>query len=57
MGASYLLFYPQLHWKIAVIAGSVTFDYEGKTAARCKYSTTTYLRFPPTYHLPKQQTY
>lgn len=54
--ASNLSFHSHLHQKIAVITGSVTFDYEGTTAERCKYSTTTCLGFPPTYHLPKQQT-
>lgn len=55
--ASNLSFHSHLHQKIAVIIVSVTFDYERTKAARCKYSAATCLRFPPTHHLPKQQTH
>lgn len=54
--ASNLSFHSYLHQKIAVIPNIVAFDYEETTAAKCKYSATTCLRFPQAYYLPKQQT-
>lgn len=54
--ASDLSFHSHLHQKIAVITGSVAFDYEETTAAKCKYNAATCLRFPEARRLPRQRT-